>query len=157
MDYEPISVALKFAFLGVLYLFLFWIATSARKDLRRNSDVAGSAGASFDRLGSGSAGPAARDGWLVVETSEDLEPGSRYDLFGGITLGRSAEADVSFTDRYASGLHARLYSRGDRYFLEDMDSTNGTLLNGRPVIGEAELIDGSRVEIGDTAFRIEIE
>ena len=35
MDYEPISVALKFGFLAVLYLFLLWIARSALKDLRR--------------------------------------------------------------------------------------------------------------------------
>src|SRR5688572_291885 len=32
LDYEPISVALKFGFLAVLYLFLLWIANSARKD-----------------------------------------------------------------------------------------------------------------------------
>ncbi len=35
MDYEPISVALKFGFLALLYLFLLWIARSALKDLRR--------------------------------------------------------------------------------------------------------------------------
>ena len=35
MDYDPISVALKFGFLAVLYLFLLWIARSALKDLRR--------------------------------------------------------------------------------------------------------------------------
>ncbi len=35
MDYAPISVALKFGFLAVLYLFLLWIARSALKDLRR--------------------------------------------------------------------------------------------------------------------------
>lgn len=157
MDYEPISVALKFAFLAVLYLFLFWIATSARKDLRRNRETGGTGDATLGPSGFGAAGSTARDGWLVVERSEDLETGLRYDLFGGVTLGRSAEADVSFTDRYASGLHARLYPRGDRYFLEDMDSTNGTRLNGRPVTGEEELIDGSRIEIGDTTFRIEIE
>ena len=35
VDYDPISVALKFGFLVVLYLFLLWIARSALKDLRR--------------------------------------------------------------------------------------------------------------------------
>ena len=34
MDYDPISVALKFGFLVVLYLFLLWIARSSLKDLR---------------------------------------------------------------------------------------------------------------------------
>ena len=36
LDYEPISVALKFGFLAVLFLFLLWIATSG-EDLKRNS------------------------------------------------------------------------------------------------------------------------
>ena len=36
MDYEPISVALKFGFLAVLYLFLLWVARSAMKDLARS-------------------------------------------------------------------------------------------------------------------------
>ena len=37
MDYDPISVALKFGFLAVLYLFLLVIARSACKDLRRTA------------------------------------------------------------------------------------------------------------------------
>lgn len=157
MDYEPVSVALKFAFLGVLYLFLFWIATSARRDLRQNRLGPDYSDPAFDPTGRPGAGGGTRDGWLVVERSDGIESGTRYDLFGGLTLGRSGEADVSFSDRYASGIHARLYSRGDRYFLEDLDSTNGTLLDGRPVSGERELADGSMIEIGDTRFRIEIE
>src|SRR5580698_638792 len=38
---EPVSVALKFGFLAVLYLFLLWIARSARRDLRGNAAVPG--------------------------------------------------------------------------------------------------------------------
>lgn len=152
MDYEPVSVALKFAFLAVLYLFLFWIAKSARRDLRQNSRSD-----TDDRHGFGSVRSSLPDGWLVVEAGNDITPGSRYDLFGGVTLGRSADADITFTDRYASGLHARLYPRGDRYFLEDMNSTNGTLLDGRAFSGEQELDDGSRIRIGDTEFRVEME
>lgn len=155
MDYEPVSVALKFAFLAVLYLFLFWIATSARRDLRRNLGGAGVEDSPFDPTGP--AGGGTRDAWLIAETGEGLDPGARFDLFGGLTLGRSGEADVSFDDRYASGIHARLYSRGDRYFVEDLGSTNGTLLDGRPVSGEQELRDGSQIEIGDTRFRVEID
>ena len=152
MDYEPISVALKFGFLAVLYLFLLWIAASARKDLKRNR------GGDFDSDATIGAVPAGSyDAWLVVIRGGGLEAGTRFDVFGGVTLGRSADADVSFTDRYASGLHARLYPRGDRYFLEDMNSTNGTLLDGGAVTSEAEVRDGSMIEIGDTAFRFELD
>jgi hypothetical protein len=152
VDFEPLSIALKFAFLGVLYLFLLWIAVSARKDLRRNAD-----GASGDQTAISSGGGPARDAWLIVESSDSLDPGSRFDLFGGVTLGRSADADIAFTDRYASGLHARVYPRAGRYFVEDMNSTNGTLLNGAPVIGELEIPDGSNLTIGDTSFRFQVD
>lgn len=151
MDVEPISIALKFGFLGVLYLFLFWIASSSRRDLTAVRDLPGSGG--MMTAGAGSA--AARDAWLVVMQASGITPGTRYDLFGGLTLGRSDAADICFTDRYASGLHARVYSRGNRYFVEDLGSTNGTVVNGVPVEVEQELTDGSLIEIGDTEFRIE--
>ena len=147
MDYEPISVVLKFGFLAVLFLYLFWIAVSARKDLKRNEDAS--------RTFSEAVPGGTRDAWLVVESSPELETGTRFDLFGGATLGRSGDADISFDDRYASGLHARVYPRGGRYFAEDMNSTNGTLLNGGPIQAEAELADGDLVAIGDTSFRFE--
>ncbi|MFZ9668981.1 MAG: FHA domain-containing protein [Solirubrobacterales bacterium] len=149
MDLAPISLVLRVAFLAFLFLFLLWIARSARKDLIRTRS---SAGPGVDRT----VGPVpggSRDAWLVVETSSNLEPGTRFDLFGGATLGRSGEAEIAFSDRYASGIHARVYPRGERFFIEDMNSTNGTLLDGAPVIGETELADGALVAIGDTSFR----
>src|SRR5665811_1245312 len=42
-----------------------------------------------------------------------------------------------------------------RFYLEDMRSTNGTLLNDSPVTGEVELADGDRIAIGDTELRFE--
>lgn len=151
MDFEPVSIALKFAFLGVLYLFLLWIASSARKDLKRNT---GNSKTPETGMGGGGKVP---DAWLVVEASDNLDRGSRFDLFGGATLGRSGDADIAFSDRYASGLHARVYPRADRYFIEDMNSTNGTLMDGAPVIGEVEIPDGAKIAIGDTSFRFELD
>ncbi len=152
MDYEPISVALKFGFLAVLFLFLLWIANSARKDLKRNQGNGFDGDATIGAVPGGS-----YDAWLIVNKGGGIDPGTRFDVFGGVTLGRSGDADIAFTDRYASGLHARLYPRGGRYFLEDMNSTNGTLLDGGAVTGEVEVRDGSLIEIGDTAFRFELD
>ena len=151
MDYDPISVALKFGFLAVLYLFLLWIARSALKDLRRTVAPAPDA-TGFHQA----AAPApATDAWLVVERGGGLEPGERFDLIGGLSIGRSAEADVRIDDRYASGLHARIFSRDGRAYVEDMGSTNGTTLNDAALSDEAELIDGDVVRIGDTELRYE--
>jgi len=154
VDYAPISVALKFGFLAVLYLFLLWIARSALKDLRRTVNPAPDA-TGFHRAPAFAAGRSALDAWLVVERGGGLPEGDRFDLIGGLSIGRSAEADVRIEDRYASGVHARIFSRDGRTYIEDMNSTNGTLLNDATLVGEAELIDGDVVRIGDTEFRYE--
>ena len=155
MDYDPISVALKFGFLAVLYLFVLVIARSAFKDLRRTvapaPDATGFHAAPV--FGEPARGP---DGWLIAERGGGLEKNHRFDLIGGLSIGRSKDADVQIDDRYASSIHARAFSREGRFFVEDMSSTNGTLLNGATLQGEAELIDGDTVQIGDTVFRLEV-
>jgi FHA domain len=154
VDYAPISVALKFGFLAVLYLFLLWIARSALKDLRRTVAPAPDA-TGFHQAPVLAARQGAHDAWLVVERGGGLDQGARFDLIGGLSIGRSAEADVRIDDRYASGVHARIFTRDGRTYIEDMNSTNGTLLNDATLKGEAELIDGDVVRIGDTEFRFE--
>ncbi len=154
MNYDPISVALKFGFLAVLYLFLLWIARSALKDLRRSVVVSPDATGFHPAPGLGRAA-VSPDAWLVVERGGGLREGERFDLIGGLSIGRSNEADVQIDDRYASGLHARIFSHDGRTYVEDMNSTNGTLLNDAELTGEAELVDGDVVRIGDTEFRFE--
>jgi hypothetical protein len=155
VEYDPVSVALKFGFLAVLYLFVLVIARSAFKDLRRTVAPAPDA-TGFHAAPAYAEAPRGPDGWLVVERGGGLEHGRRLDLIGGLSIGRSKEADVRIEDRYASSLHARVFSREGRFYVEDMNSTNGTLLNGATLQGEAELIDGDGVQIGDTVFRLEV-
>lgn len=155
MDYDPISVALKFGFLAVLYLFVLAIARSAVKDLRRTVSPAPDA-TGFHPAPAFAEQPRGADGWLVAERGGGLEREQRFDLIGGLSIGRSKDADVQIDDRYASSIHARVFSREGRFFVEDMNSTNGTLLNGATLQGEAELIDGDTVQIGDTVFRFEV-
>jgi hypothetical protein len=154
VEYDPISVALKFGFLAVLYLFVLVIARSALKDLRRTVAPAPDA-TGFHAAPAYAEAPRGADAWLVVERGGGLERDRRFDLIGGLSVGRSKDSDVQIDDRYASGLHARASSREGRFFVEDMSSTNGTLLNGATLQGEAELIDGDTIEIGDTVFRFE--
>ena len=155
MDYEPISVGLKFGFLAVLYLFLLWIARSALKDLRRTAAPAPDATGLHSSPLLDDARGAADEAWLVAERGGGLNPGSRFDLFGGLSIGRSGEADIQIDDRYASGLHARIYAHRGHFYIEDLKSTNGTLLNDEVLAGEAELAPGDLIRIGDTEFRFE--
>jgi FHA domain len=151
-DLEPVAVALKFGFLAVLYLFLLWVTRMALRDLRGVATPGYETGY-HDVLG-GDQG--ATDAFLVVEEGGGLPNGEHFDLFGGVSLGRSADADIRLDDRYASGIHARVFNRSGAYFVEDMNSTNGTLLNSRELHGEAELNPGDLIRIGDTQFRFEV-
>jgi len=151
-DLEPLAVALKFGFLAVLYLFLLWVTRMALRDLRGTASPGFETGY-HEVLHGESAGT---DAWLIVEEGGGLKKGERFDLFGGISLGRSPDADVRLDDRYASGIHARVFNRGGAYFIEDMNSTNGTLLNSRELHGEADLSPGDKIRIGDTEFTFEV-
>jgi DNA-binding winged helix-turn-helix (wHTH) protein len=64
-----------------------------------------------------------------------------------ITIGRSPECDVVLDDRQVSRLHARIVWRSDHYEIEDLNSKNGTHLNGRDVIGSQPLHDGDEIQV----------
>ena len=151
-DLEPLAVALKFGFLAVLYLFLLWVTRMALRDLRGTASPGFETGY-HEVLGGDDE---ATDAFLVVQEGGGLNKGDHFDLFGGISLGRSPDADVRLDDRYASGFHARVFSRGGGYVVEDLNSTNGTLLNSQELHGEADLRPGDVIRIGDTEFRFEV-
>jgi len=152
---DPAAVALKFAFLAVLYLFLLVIARSALRDLRgKDSLGAPSDGTGLHAIAGGRV--AATDASLVVVCGGGLDAGERIDLFGGVSIGRSEDADLRIVDRFASGIHCRVHNRGNAYFVEDLDSTNGTYLNNADLRGEAPLTDLDEIRIGDTELRFEL-
>jgi pSer/pThr/pTyr-binding forkhead associated (FHA) protein len=64
-----------------------------------------------------------------------------------VRLGRKADNDVVFSDGVVSSYHAEIRSKGESHLLVDLDSTNGTFLNGKPVQKE-RLEEGGRVELG---------
>jgi hypothetical protein len=155
MDGDPLAVALKFGFLAVLYLFLFVIARSALRDVGGGTPAAaGPEATGMHAVRGGKV--AATDAWLVAVRGAGLDPGERIDLFGGVTIGRAAEADVRIEDRFASGVHCRVHNRGNDYLVEDLNSTNGTYLNDGELNGEARLSDLDEIRIGDTEFRFEL-
>jgi DNA-binding winged helix-turn-helix (wHTH) protein len=75
-------------------------------------------------------------------------------LLGAATLlGRAATCQVVIEDDFASRRHAQISLRDDGYWLRDLESKNGTLLDGQPVAGEVLLEDGAVIQIGDTRLR----
>jgi pSer/pThr/pTyr-binding forkhead associated (FHA) protein len=163
----PVSVALKFGFLAVLYLFLLWVARSALRDLRgAGSSVsvqAHGAPAPPDATGlhsasaAGVAGLIERAPRLVVARAPGHDPGMIYDLDADIVLGRGDRAEIRLEDPFASSRHARVYRQGNILVIEDLHSTNGTYLNEELLQTPRPLHPGDRVRIGDSEFTFEVD
>jgi hypothetical protein len=92
---------------------------------------------------------------LIVEESPIVPVGVIFPLEGWINVGRAGTSDIILDEQFVSSTHARLVPRGQFYYVEDLGSTNGSFVNEKQVIGEAQLKMDSRLRIGETTFRYE--
>jgi hypothetical protein len=162
----PVSVALKFGFVAVLYLFVLWVARSARRDLRggdtlmadRGGDAAPVAADATGMYSASAPAPdvAHRSPQLVVERAPGHEAGMIYDVDGDLVLGRGERAEIRLEDPFASSRHARIFEQGNAVVIEDLGSTNGTYLNEEVLQTPRPLHPGDRVRIGDSEFTFEV-
>jgi len=151
-------LALKIAFLVLLYLFVLRVIRSAGSERRAPSQdsmilTPGAAAAAGLRR----AKPARRSVRLVVQRSPSLDEGNEFPLNSApITVGRGGQNDLVLAgDEFASARHARIESRGDGVWVQDLDSTNGTYVNGRRVAGAQRLDPGDVLRVGETDLRVE--
>ena len=157
-ELDPASVALKFGFVAVLFLFLLWVARSSMKDLRRVPGQAASVWvdtppqAEETGLHSAVSAKTGAEPRLIVERAPGHKAGMEYDLHDGAVLGRGDQAEIRLEDPFASSRHARISRQGGVMVLEDLGSTNGTYLNEEVLGGPAPLHPGDRVRIGDSEF-----
>ncbi len=69
-----------------------------------------------------------------------------------ITMGRSPKVDLQLNDVGVSRQHARIVCHGEDVFVEDLESANGTYLNGRRVTSDYQLQDGDKITLGTTTI-----
>lgn len=154
---QPASVALKFGFLAVMYLFVLWVARSASRDLRTRRAVQAPEGATgmYSASVAGAGSRPLNDPRLVVERAPGHAAGMIYDIGSGAVLGRGDAAEIRLNDPFASSRHARIVLQSGVVVLEDLGSTNGTYLNEELLHGLSPLHHGDRVRIGDSEFTYE--
>ncbi|HBC97961.1 MAG TPA: hypothetical protein DC034_14365 [Clostridium sp.] len=143
MDLSKLSIIFKIVIIGIVYIIIFWALRIMYKDIKVGSRRA-------------------RKGNRRSFGLEVLNPGSNSNLRRGavipvrreITVGRKNDNQLVLEDPYASGHHARIYIRnGKDCILEDLESTNGTLLNGKKLRGKHYLNSGDEIRIGNTSFK----
>lgn len=131
-----LSAFLLLAFLGLISWFLF-------QDIRSN------------RLGM--VNQVARLGRLRVIANPSGEPaeGTMIELNPVSTVGRNARNSIVLDDGYISGEHALITWRDSKWWLEDLGSRNGTLLNGVPLHEPAVISSGDILTIGKIQLKLE--
>jgi pSer/pThr/pTyr-binding forkhead associated (FHA) protein len=154
---ESTLLALKIAFLVLLYLFIWRIVRSAARDLRLPQESMILAPQQAAAAGLLQQPARVELGRLVVLASPALDEGDLLSLDAHpLTVGRDGSNDVSLPeDEYASHRHARFEPRRDGVYVEDIGSTNGTFVNGIRLTRDRKLVAGDIVRVGATDLRFE--
>jgi len=98
-----------------------------------------------------------RIGCLTVIRGRGNDLGKLMVLEGPVVIGRGDDADFVIDDFRASRRHCRVNREdADRYVIEDLDSTNGTHVDGARVVGTQPLSAGQKVFIGNTVLRFQL-
>lgn len=149
---DLVLLVLKYVFLAVLYIFVGRAIRAMYLEVR----------AVPARTATGATRPAAQPPRgrakkapkkAVVVEGDNLR-GRSFDLGEELTVGRAEKCHVVLDDPYVSQVHARIFTKGDGYMVEDLGSTNGTYLNRRRLSGPAALSRGDRVKIGRTVLEM---
>lgn len=154
LDADETLLALKVAFLVLLYVFVWFVARSATRDLRTAPQE--SIILSAQQAEEARARYAPRAAKLVVVESPALSAGTVVELTSATPIGRGAENAMQLEgDDFVSSRHAVLEPRSDGLWVEDAGSTNGTFVNGARVTTPRLLRQGDVVRIGQTDMRVE--
>jgi pSer/pThr/pTyr-binding forkhead associated (FHA) protein len=147
---EAILTILKFCFLGLLYLFLARVVRAVYRELSPERAVPVSTNGSRFRRDR-------RDRPARPYKLKMIDPATSqiFPLGEEVTIGRAPGCSVPLADdTYVSQLHARIYIRDGKPYVEDLGSTNGTFLNRDRLSKTMPLRRGDKLQIGRTVLEI---
>lgn len=154
---EPLLNILKLCLLVLLYLFFLrvlqavWAEVSGPK--QRPARERGARRAAAPAARPKGRGRTATPTALRVIEPED-ERGRSFPLADELTVGRAAGCQVTLDDTYVSQLHARVFRREGKLYVEDLGSTNGTYLNRARVMGPMVMSSGDRLQVGSVVLEL---
>lgn len=156
----------RIGFVAVLWIFILSLLSVIRADLYGRRVISKIARQNAPQLGN-SPGIAGSVASLGIEDSEIFTPnhiamltgrsaGSSVSLEGKkeVLIGRAASCDLVLSDEFSSNMHAKLVLVGLDWVLQDLNSTNGTFLDGKRVGTPATIGLGMTIRIGTTTFEL---
>jgi pSer/pThr/pTyr-binding forkhead associated (FHA) protein len=84
-------------------------------------------------------------------------PGIAHPILGSVTVGRGPGSDISLPDPAVSRAHATVRLDGTTVVVEDLDSANGTAVNGKTIDSARRLDSGDVIEVGGTRLEVRID
>ena len=163
MASELTVTLLRFGFLALLWVFIFLIIASTRRDLGINQLLRFNAlpgrrskTSTTPRTGSHSTTPKAPrlPGTLVIVGGPHQVGASASIGPDPVLMGRSPDCTLTLQDDYSSGHHARLFPQGSRWFLEDLGSTNGTYVGDQRLTRATLVEPGTPFTVGKTVMEL---
>ena len=146
MSQETLIFALRILLSLILYVFLclaFWAMWRDLQATRAQAEAQAHDGAALV---------------VVVPGETDLLPGDRLPMLPITTLGRAPNNTIVLADAFTSAEHARLTQQDGRWWLEDLGSRNGTLLNEvRIQPGKlVAVLEGDLLSLGSVRLRVQL-
>jgi serine/threonine-protein kinase len=90
---------------------------------------------------------------LVIFRPDGSQTIGRLSRTASNRIGRGAESDIQVTDLASSRYHSEIYSSADEWYVRDLNSANGTYVNGQRVLTGVKLSDGDVIRIGQQEMR----
>jgi pSer/pThr/pTyr-binding forkhead associated (FHA) protein len=157
---DLVVLGLKLGFLALLWLFVLFVANVIRTDLfGRKLPAAELAQATFEATSAPGTPRMSRKVTkqmpTVLKVTHGKQAGLTVPLGGGVLIGRGADCQLILDDDYVSTHHARITLGADGYLVEDLGSTNGTMLNNEPLTAPTSFNPGDSLRIGRTLMSVE--
>ena len=151
---DGLLAILKFCLFALLYLFLARVVWTVVSEMR-GAPVPTAAPVEPKKPAAPEPKPTPRRPWRLVVQEPAASAGRTFVVHGEITIGRAAGCGVSLPDdTFVSNLHARVYEHDGQVLLEDLGSTNGTLVDGAAITARRTLRKGDRIQVGQTVLEV---
>jgi FHA domain len=155
MSTESLLTVLKFCFLALLYLFLARVVRVVAAELRAERVVAEPPVQPVEPARTKPARKERRHSPVLHVLEPATRAGEVFPLDGELTVGRGGGCQVVLTeDTFVPQVHARVFSRDGRTYVEDLGSRNGTFVNGKRIDTPTRLRRGDRIQFGQTVAEV---
>ncbi len=145
LSFEWSVLLLRVIFIFLLYFFIFQVVRVISRELRADAAHAAGIGA-----------PERFAGLLLVTDpgESNLKKGDTFELQAVTVVGRHPRATIVVDSAFMSSEHAQIAWNQDRWWLTDLNSTNGTFVNGSQIRVATGLRFGDNLEIGGVTFQL---